>query len=166
MKYFALCVSLLFVMSSVQAQFNPTKDGLMILVSDGTDKAKNSEIVSPKGIPDSYDQISRRRGGSASAKGSQKDQLRFTDPIRELGMKNCIQAAAFLKRPQYGKKGFMLIFSINDAIGGQQATIEMDGKTYKGVYRLVKQKTSSDEKIPEGMTNYKIEGKFFLLGIS
>lgn len=166
MKYFALCLSLLFVFSQAQAQFNPTKDGLMIMVSDGTDKGRNSEIISSKGVPDSYDQVGSRRGGTSSAKGSKKNQLAFTDPIRELGMKNCIQAAAFLKRPKYGKKGFMLIFSINDAIGGKQATIEMDGKTYKGVYRLVKQKTSAAEKVPAGMTNYKIEGTFFLLGIS
>jgi len=81
-------------------------------------------------------------------------------------MTDCIQAAAFLERPKYGKIGFMLIFSLNDSIGGKQATLVKDGKTYKGVYRLVRQKSSSNEIIPKGMTSYKVEGTFLLLGIS
>ena len=81
-------------------------------------------------------------------------------------MTDCIQAAAFLERPKYGKTGFMLIFSVNDSIGGRQATLDINGGTYKGVYRLIRQKTTSEEPIPKGMAAYRIIGTFFLLGIS
>ncbi len=129
------------------------------MVSDGTDRGRNSGVAPKSDIPASYDQIGQK--GDSPANG-----LAFTDPIRELGMTDCIQAAAFLDRPKYGKLGFMLIFSLNDSIGGQQGTHTAGGKTYKGVYRLIKQKTSSSEVVPAGMTSYRIEGTFFLLGMS
>lgn len=161
MKYlFALCCTLL-ALTSANAQFRVNEDGLMIMVSDGTDRSKHSKVVPPSDIPTSYDQVG---GKTTQAKGG---GMVFTDPIRSLGMTDCIQAAAFLERPVYGKVGFLLIFSINDSIGGKQATLTMqDGKTYKGVYRLIRQKTSSTEKPPAGMTTYKVEGTFFMLGIS
>jgi len=163
MKYLFLFCCTLFVYTTAQAQFQVGKDGLMITVSDGTDDGKHSAITPPNDIPTSYDNVGGGKGGGTTAKGGPA----FTDPIRSLGMTDCIQAAAFLERPIYGKVGFLLIFSINDSIGGQQASLLMpDGKTYKGVYRLVRQKTSSAEKAPEGMTNYKVEGTFFMLGIS
>ena len=167
MKYLLLSVSLLFASYSAQSQFKVDANGLTIIVTDGTENGKNSEISSKNDIPTSYDQIrtnpgSKAKGNSRTAKNS----LAFTDPIRSLGMTNCIQAAAFLDRPQFGKMGFMLIFSLNDSIGGRQATLVQNGKTYKGVYRLIKQKTSVKEVVPKGMTSYKVEGTFLLLGIS
>lgn len=160
---FVLCCAFLFV-TSVNAQFKPSEKELLIIVTDGTDDGKNSEVVTPRDIPTSYGDVgSGGKGGKTTAKGG----LVFTDPIRSLGMTDCIQAAAFLERPTHGKLGYMLIFSVNDAIGGKQATMTaQDGKTYKGVYRLVRQKSSSDESIPAGMTTYKVAGTFFLLGIS
>ena len=150
----------LFIFTAAQAQFRPNEEELMIMVSDGTANGKNSEVITPKNVPTSYDQIG---GKNTKTKGG----LVFTDPIRSLGMTNCIQAAAFLERPMYGKLGYMLIFSVNDAIGGKQATLTVqDGQTYKGVYRLIRQKTTTDEPIPEGMTTYQVAGTFFLLGMS
>ena len=81
-------------------------------------------------------------------------------------MASCIQAAAFLEQPEFGKMGFLLIFSINDSIGGKQAVLEKNGTTYHGVYRLIRQKASNDEPIPNGMTSYQISGTFLLLGMS
>ena len=165
MKYLLLSTFLLFVSFKAQAQFKIDENGLTIIVTDGTEDGKNSELLKNKsGIPTSYDYV----GGGKKGEGSKsvKGQLVFTDPIRSLGMTDCIQAAAFLERPKYGKTGFMLIFSLNDAIGGKQATLQRNGKTYKGVYRLIKQKTSSEEAVPQGMTTYKVEGTFLLLGIS
>jgi len=159
MKYLSLFICFFFVASSTSAQFRLSEKGLTIIVSDGTEDGRNSKLqptAPANDIPTSYDQI----GNKSSSK------LVFNDPIRELGMTECIQAAAFLERPEYGKMGFMLIFSINDSIGGQQATLIKDGKTYQGVYRLIKQKTSSAEPVPPGMTNYQIVGTFLLLGIS
>lgn len=156
MKYlFAFCCMLL-AFTTVNAQFTPTERELMIVVTDGTDSGRNSEVTQPMDVPSSYDYT--ENPGSSVA---------FTDPIRSLGMTDCIQAAAFLERPMYGKMGYMLIFSLSDAIGGQQATLTMqDGRTYKGVYRLIRQKTSPDEPVPPGMTSYQVVGTFFLLGIS
>lgn len=156
MKYlFALCCMLL-VFTTANAQFTPSGKDLMIVVTDGTDSGRNSEVIQPRDIPSSYDNS-----------GNPGNSLVFTDPIRSLGMTDCIQAAAFLERPVYGKIGYMLIFSISDAIGGKQATLTMqDGRTYRGVYRLIRQKTSPDEPVPPGMTNYQVVGTFFLLGIS
>jgi len=42
----------------------------------------------------------------------------------------------------------------------------MNGKEYKGVYRLIRQKAALGEEIPEGMQPYQITGTIFLLGIS
>lgn len=168
MRYLILCC-LLFGFFSAHSQFKPTKKGLTIIVTDGTDNGKNSELSNERGdIPTSYDHVSGKSGAtnSKSKRKPASNGIVFNDPIRELGMTNCIQAAAFLERPKYGKLGFMLIFSVNDAIGGQQATLVRNGKTYKGVYRLIRQKTSSEEPTPKGMATYRVEGTFFLLGIS
>lgn len=165
MKYLLLSACLLFVAFNAQAQFKVNENGLTIIVTDGTEDGRNSETSSTRGdIPSSYDYVGS--GSKAGKTKAPKGQMVFTDPIRSLGMTDCIQAAAFLDRPKYGKTGFMLIFSLNDSIGGKQATHVENGKTYKGVYRLVKQKTSATEAIPKGMTTYKVEGTFLLLGIS
>ncbi|MGK0365727.1 MAG: hypothetical protein ACI85O_002795 [Saprospiraceae bacterium] len=155
MKYiFTFCCAL-FALTSANAQFSPSEDDLMIIVSDGTVDGKNSKTVTKKDIPDSYDQVTT------------KGVVTFTDPIRSLGMTDCIQAAAFLERPKFGKTGYMLIFSINDSIGGKQATLNAkDGQSYQGVYRIIRQKTNSDEPVPAGMTGYMVSGTFFLLGMS
>ena len=138
----------------VQAQFLPDGKPLTIIVSDGTEGGRDSEVVTPRDVPQSYDQIPGQG-------------LQFDDPIRPLGMKNCIQAAAFLERPDFGIKGYMLVFTLNDSIGGKQATlVAEDGREYKGVYRLIRQKLSADEPVPRGMTNFTVSGTFFLLGIS
>ncbi|MFT6319940.1 MAG: hypothetical protein ACJAT4_000862 [Granulosicoccus sp.] len=165
MKYLLLISCLLFVSYSAQSQFQVDENGLTIIVTDGTENGKNSEISNRSDIPTSYDQIGSRPGKSGKS-GSAKNSMVFNDPIRSLGMKNCIQAAAFLDRPKFGKIGFMLIFSLNDSIGGRQATHLENGKTYKGVYRLIRQKTSANEVVPKGMTTYEVEGTFLLLGIS
>lgn len=157
MKFLLAICTFLITYSTATAQFRTSEKPLTIIVSDGTDQGRNSELVKKKDIPTSYDQV--------SSKGS--NRVVFNDPIRSLGMTDCIQAAAFLERPVYGKVGFMLIFSINDAIGGKQATlVAEDGRTYQGVYRLIRQKLSPDEPTPAGMTNYQVKGTFFLLGIS
>ena len=164
-----MCCCLFIAITSANAQFKPTKKGLTIIVTDGTEKAKHSKIADGNDIPTSYEYVGKNgkgKAGKSSAKSKSKNAMVFTDPIRELGMTDCIQAAAFLERPKYGRVGFMLIFSLNDSIGGKQATLIKDGKSYKGVYRLIKQKTSSKEAIPQGMTSYKAEGTFLLLGIS
>ena len=144
---------------SAFAQFQPSEEGLIIMVSDGTDRGRNSELATKGDLPTSYDQTGAQRSATATGPA-------FTDPIRALGMADCIQAAAFLERPQYGKVGFFLIFSVNDAIGGQQGTHYVDGKTYKGVFRLIRQKTTINEEVPPGMTPYRIQGTFFILGVS
>ncbi|MFK7770557.1 MAG: hypothetical protein AB8F94_00405 [Saprospiraceae bacterium] len=167
MKYLVLSFCLLFISYTAQSQFQVDENGLTIIVTDGTDNGKNSEVFSKGDIPTSYDQIKSRPGSARSGKsGSVRNAIVFNDPIRSLGMKDCIQAAAFLERPKFGKMGFMLIFSLNDAIGGKQAIHTENGKTYRGVYRLVRQKTSSKEVVPQGMTTYKVEGTFLLLGMS
>lgn len=163
MKFISFCICFLFIINTSDAQFKTSKKGLTIIVSDGTDDGRNSDVLTEKNIPTEYANVA---GRATKKSKTTKNNIAFTDPIRELGMTDCIQAAAFLERPQYGKIGFMLIFSINDAIGGKQATLVKDGKTYKGVYRLVRQKTSSKEPVPKGMTTYKVVGTFLLLGIS
>lgn len=156
MKYLLTFCCAILVFSSVNAQFSPSEEDLMIIVSDGTVDGKHSKVVKKSDIPDSYDQVTTAKGG-----------ITFTDPIRSLGMTDCIQAAAFLERPKFGKTGYMLIFSINDSIGGKQATLNAkDGQTYQGVYRIIRQKTSADEPVPAGMTGYSVSGTFFLLGMS
>lgn len=172
MKHIFFCLCILLVSNAVNAQFQATEKGLTILVTDGTEGGRNSDLQPPgefklpeqvKGtpsdpnIPTSYDQLSN--------KGPQ-DAFVLDAPILELGMTECIQAAAFLERPEFGKLGFMLIFSINDAIGGKQAVLEKNGVTYYGVYRLIRQKAANDETVPAGMTSYLISGTFLLLGMS
>jgi len=170
MKHIFFCFCVLFAGTAANAQFQVGEKGLTILVTDGTEGGRNSDLQAPgefklpeqvKGknsdIPTSYDQLSN--------KGPQ-DAFVLDAPIRELGMTACIQAAAFLERPEYGKLGFMLIFSINDSIGGRQAVLEKNGVTYYGVYRLIRQKIANDEAVPAGMTSYQISGTFLLLGMS
>jgi len=172
MKHILFCFCVLFACTAANAQFQIAEKGLTILVTDGTEAGRNSDLQAPgafklpeqvKGknagadIPTSYDQL--------SSKGPQ-DAFVLDAPIRELGMTECIQAAAFLERPEYGKLGFMLIFSINDSIGGRQAVLEKNGVTYYGVYRLIRQKAANDEAVPTGMTSYQISGTFLLLGMS
>lgn len=133
---------LLFVPSLLQAQFSPTeKTDLTIIVTDGTDKSKHS----PQNPP---------------------DNSVFKDPIRPMGMVDAIQAAAFTERPEFGKAGFILIFCVNDTVGGKQGNITINGQTYKGIYRLIRQKNSVNERTPAGMTNYRLEGTVFFLGVS
>ncbi|MEO1258860.1 MAG: hypothetical protein AAFZ15_08675 [Bacteroidota bacterium] len=159
MKYFSLLFCLFVCSATAIAQFQPTQEGLIIRVSDGTERGRNSELSTKGDIPTSYDVIDGKKGAAAN-------QSAFTDPIYEFGMSNCIQAAAFLERPVFGKAGFMLIFSLNDSIGGNQGTYTAGGQTYKGVYRLIRQKTSPSEVVPPNMTSYRIEGTFFLIGSS
>ena len=155
MKYLITFCCAIFAFTAANAQFKPTEEQFMIMVSDGTADGKNSKLAEKSAVPDSYDQVSTL------------NKLVLDSPIRSLGMTDCIQAAAFLERPEYGIVGYMLIFSVNDAIGGKQATITMpDGESYPGVYRLIRQKSSADEPIPAGMTQYKVNGTFFLLGMS
>ncbi len=159
MKYFPLLICFLLASASAFAQFKPTQEGLIIKVSDGTERGKNSELSGKGDIPTSYDNVGKV-GGKAT------NQPAFTDPIYEFGMSDCIQAAAFLDRPKYGKAGFMLIFSLNDSIGGNQGVYTAGGTTYKGVYRLIRQKSSPSEVVPPNMTSYRVEGTFFLIGSS
>lgn len=120
MKYHFLLFSLIFLSTGAMAQFQPTDEGLIIRVSDGTDAGRDSKLT-PKGkVPSSYDQTGSRKGNPAAG-------AVFADPIVELGMTDCIQAAAFLERPQYGRAGFFLIFCVNDAIGGQQGSLTIEG---------------------------------------
>ena len=163
MRYILFFCCTLFAFASANAQFKAGEEELMITVSDGTDKGKHSNPI----IPGEADFSKKGVQGKTSKKAAKKNELVLDAPIRSLGMTDCIQAAAFLERPTHGIIGFMLIFSINDSIAGRSASITMpDGNTYSGVYRLVRQKTSSEEKVPEGMTTYSVEGTFFLLGVS
>jgi len=156
----------LFAFTSINAQFSTEEEELMIMVSDGTDDGKHSNPI----IPGEATAPGTRAKGAAGSKGKKspkKNELILNAPIRSLGMSNCIQAAAFLERPSHGILGFMLIFSINDSIGGRQASLTMpNGETYQGVYRIIRQKITDDEIVPKGMTTYNIAGTFFLLGIS
>ena len=124
------------------AQFSQMeKSGITIIVTDGTYDSQHSPQRAP---------------GDA----------KYTDPIRSLGMVDAIQAGAFTTRPKYVKFGFLLVFCVNDSVGGKQGTLEMDGNTYYGIYRLIRQKISVDEEVPEGMTSYRLKGTVFFLGIS
>lgn len=126
-----------------QAQFTTEiRDSLTIIVTDGTEIGKKS-VLQP------------------NSPGAD-----FYDPIRPLGMADAIQAGAFLIRPEYGKAGFLLIFCVNDSIGDLQGTITMNGREYKGVYRLIRQKVAIDEELPEGTQPYRLSGTVFLLGVS
>jgi len=81
-------------------------------------------------------------------------------------MSDAIQAAAFLDRPDYGITGFLLVFCVNDSIGEQYGLLEVNGEMFRGVYRLIRQKLTRDEAIPEGMRPYRLTGTVFFLGIS
>ncbi|MBK6620763.1 MAG: hypothetical protein IPH04_00485 [Saprospirales bacterium] len=127
----------------LHAQFTGTtaKGGnLTVIVTDGTYSNKNSPLRPPGG--------------------------KFKDPIRSLGMVDAIQAGAFIDRPDYGLEGFLLIFCVNESIGGMQGTHVANGETFKGVYRLIRQKMKANEEVPPGMTLYRLEGTVFFLGIS
>lgn len=132
-------LTLPFLASAQFAQME--KSGITIIVTDGTYDSQHSPQRAP---------------GDA----------RYTDPIRSLGMVDAIQAGAFTVRPKFGTVGFLLVFCVNDSVGGKQGTLEMDGNTYYGIYRLIRQKISIDEEVPEGMTSYRLKGTVFFLGIS
>ena len=104
-----------FLPALLFAQFSPTDNGLTIIVTDGTNDGRNSQLQPPSDV-------------------------NLQDPIRPLGMTDAIQAGAFLERPQYGINGFLLIFCVNDSIGGQQGTLNVKGQILNGVYRLIRQK--------------------------
>ncbi len=125
------------------AQFSSTNTdkGLTIIVTDGTMGGQDSPLRPPS-------------------------NLNYQDPIRPLGMQDAIQAGAFLTRPDYGRMGYLLVFCVGDKIGGQQGSLLVNGQIVRGVYRLIRQKLSVDEKIPEGMTTYRLKGTVYFLGIS
>ncbi len=129
-------------------QFTPTSEdkGLTIIVTDGTGNRRSAPL---------------RPKGSGDSSGPE-----FRDPIVPLGMSEAIQAGAFLERPQYGVKGFFLIFCVGDSIGGKQGVLEAQGQRYTGVYRLIRQKFSKEEEIPEGMRPFRLFGTIFILGVS
>jgi hypothetical protein len=132
---------MLFPLLAQAQQFSGSEKGnFTVIVTDGTYSSKNSPQRPPGG--------------------------KFRDPIRSLGMVDAIQAGAFLERPDYGKEGFLLIFCVNESIGGKQGSLFMNGETFKGVYRLIRQKMKADEETPPGMTLYRLEGTVFFLGIS
>lgn len=125
------------------AQFVPADSSeLTIIVTDGTLQGKDIPRTPPVGA------------------------ISYQDPIRPLGLREAIQAGAFLYRPTHGRLGFLLVFCVNDSIGGEQGTIDLYGQTYRGVYRLIRPKISSDEEVPKGMTTYHMTGTVYLLGIS
>ncbi|MEM1215827.1 MAG: hypothetical protein AAGJ82_09095 [Bacteroidota bacterium] len=124
------------------AQFSTVEQSeLTVIVTDGTFESQHSP---------------QRAAGDA----------RYTDPIRSLGMQDALQAGAFTERPDFGVMGFLLVFCVNDSVGGKQGELEINGNTYYGIYRLIRQKLRSDEEVPEGMTSYRIKGTVFFLGIS
>ena len=127
----------------LEAQFKGTDDsgGLTVVVTDGTYDANHSP---------------QRPPGNA----------KYKDVIRPIGMVDAIQAGAFVERPKYGKVGFLLIFCVNDSVGGKQGSYTVNGQTYVGIYRLIRQKVKLDEEVPPGMTTYRLSGTVFFLGIS
>ena len=125
MKNF-LTLALLALPFMASAQFSQMdRSEITIIVTDGTYDSQHSPQRAP---------------GSA----------KYTDPIRSLGMVDAIQAGAFTVQPKYGKVGFLLVFCVNDSVGGKQGTLEMDGNTYYGIYRLIRQKLTIEEEVPEG----------------
>ena len=141
MKQIILALSLLLP-GMVMAQFSTMeKSNISIIVTDGTYDSTHSP---------------QRPPGNA----------KYQDPIRSLGMVDAIQAGAFTVQPKFGKVGFLLVFCVNDSVGGKQGVLEMDGNTYYGIYRLIRQKISADEEVPEGMTSYRLVGTVFFIGIS
>ena len=133
-----LCLPIL-----AQAQFKGAEkdSGLTIIVTDGTYNAKNSPQRPPGNV-------------------------KLRDPIRPMGMVDAIQIGAFVEKPTFGKAGYILIFCVNDAIGGKQGELTINGQTYRGIYRLIRQKMSLDEEIPEDAHPYRLSGTVFFLGIS
>ncbi|MFK7807421.1 MAG: hypothetical protein AB8F74_06405 [Saprospiraceae bacterium] len=143
MRNLILAAIALLCFQTAQAQFSSTKkDGLTIIVTDGTDVGKNSTLQPPDSTTN------------------------LLDPIRSLGMSDAIQAAAFIDRPSYGLAGFLLVFCVNDSIGGNQGRLFVNGEMYKGIYRLIRQKISLEEQIPDNMLPYKLSGTVFFLGVS
>ncbi|MBK7409636.1 MAG: hypothetical protein IPJ40_17275 [Saprospirales bacterium] len=141
-KFFYLLMLIGLFPALSKAQFTGSEKGnFTVIVTDGTYSSKNSPLRPP-------------------------GDGRFKDPIRPLGMVDAIQAGAFLERPDYGKEGFLLIFCVNESIGGKQGTLVMNGEEFKGVYRIIRQKMKVNEEIPPGMTYYRLEGTVFFLGIS
>ena len=141
MRNLILILVVSFLPNLIFAQFSPTDDGLTIIVTDGTNDGRNSQLQPPSDV-------------------------NLQDPIRPLGMTDAIQAGAFLERPDYGITGFILIFCVNDSIGGQQGTLDVKGQIMNGVYRLIRQKFIPNEAIPDGMTPFRLSGTVFFLGIS
>lgn len=141
MKVIVFALGLLLPMVAM-AQFSTVEENkLSIIVTDGTYDATHSP---------------QRPPGNA----------KYQDPIRPLGMVDAIQAGAFTVRPQFGRAGFILIFCVNDSVGGKQGTYQVDGNTYYGIYRLIRQRIALNEELPKGMTNYRIKGTVFFLGVS
>lgn len=138
-----ICMFALLMPVLAHAQFKPKSpgEGLTIIVTDGTNASKNSPQRPP-------------------------GPNNFKDPIRPLGMEEAIQAGAFLERPDYGEYGYILIFCVGDAIGGARGKLDVNGATYEGVYRLIRQKVSAEEKMPPGKTGYRLQGLVFFLGIA
>jgi len=93
MRLLILLSCLCFTLSSLNAQFSPTEKGLTIMVTDGTDIGRNSNLQPPNG------------------------ETIYVDP-------------------------------------------------YKGIYRLIRQKLSPEEEIPNGMRSYRLSGTVYFLGIS
>jgi len=141
MRYFTLLIFALALPTLLCAQFKPSDKGLTIIVKDGTDAGYDSTVQPP-------------------------GDFKFPDPIRPLGMTEAIQAGAFLERPVFGLAGFLLVFCVNDSIGGERGTLIIDGEVHYGIYRLIRQKISLDEEIPDGMRPYRLSGTVFFLGIS
>ena len=163
MRYLLIFCFGIFTSTAINAQFVTDEEELIIMVSDGTEDGRHSNPV----IPGEATAPGTRAKGATTDTSPKKNELVLDAPIRSLGMMDCIQAAAFLERPSHGLLGFMLIFSINDSISGRQATITMpNGKSYQGVFRLIRQKINESEVVPEGMTTYNVAGTFFLLGMS
>lgn len=133
---------MIFLPLLAQAQFKGAEKGggLTVIVTDGTYNSKHAPQRPPGG--------------------------KFQDPIMPIGLMDAIQAGAFVDRPDFGKAGFILIFCVNDSVGGKQGTLMVNGEEYKGIYRLIRQKMSLDEEIPPGMTPYRLGGTVFFLGIS
>ena len=142
MRLLILLSCLCFTLSSLNAQFSPTEKGLTIMVTDGTNIGRNSNLQPPN------------------------EETIYVDPIRPLGMSEAVQAGAFVERPIYGVSGFILVFCVNDSIGGQQGSLVVNGVEYKGIYRLIRQKLSPEEEIPNGMRSYRLSGTVYFLGIS
>ncbi|MEM9823838.1 MAG: hypothetical protein AAF985_22325 [Bacteroidota bacterium] len=142
MRLLLLLGCLCLTISSLEAQFTPTEKGLTIMVTDGTDIGKNSNVQPPNG------------------------ETVYVDPIQPLGMSEAVQAGAFIDRPLFGVSGFLLVFCVNDSIGGEQGSLVVNGVEYKGIYRLIRQKLSPEEEIPNGMGAYRLSGTVYFLGIS